>query len=117
MKFPRELIKGSTKNLILAVLSEGELYGYQIVKEIRNRSKDALQFGEGSIYPALHSLEKEAALRSHWVTQESGPARKYYRITPKGRKVLNTEIKAWKGFTMAVNQVLNPHYFSPWISA
>lgn len=106
MKFSREMLKGSIKNLILAVLSEGELYGYQIVKEIEGRSKDALQFGEGSIYPALHALEKDHLLSSRWVSQESGPDRKYYQITKKGAKSLVMARKEWSAFTKAIGQVL-----------
>lgn len=106
MKFSRELIKGSTKNLILAVLADGELYGYQIVKSIREKSGDALEYGEGSIYPALHSLEKSGLLKAKWVAQESGPDRKYYTLTKKGKKVLKDRVAEWKEFSGAVNKVL-----------
>ncbi len=117
MKFPKELIKGSTKNLVLAVLSEGELYGYQILKEIKSRSKDALQFGEGTIYPVLHALEEEGALKSRWEEQESGASRKYYQITTQGRKVLKVAKKDWIDFSEAVNQVLKPNHSQLWTHA
>lgn len=107
------MLKGSIKNLILAVLTEGELYGYQIVKEIEGRSKDTLQFGEGSVYPALHALEKEKLLSSHWVSQKSGPDRKYYQITEKGRKKLKSAKKEWEDFSLAIDSVLRgkPSHF------
>lgn len=106
MKFSRELIKGSTKNLALAVLAEGELYGYQIVKAIREKSGDMLEYGEGSIYPALHSLEKAGMLKAKWVAQESGPDRKYYTLTKKGKKALKDRVAEWKEFAGAVDKVL-----------
>lgn len=105
MKFSRELIKGSTKSLILAVLLEGELYGYQIVKAIREKSDDELAFGEGSIYPALHALEKDGYLTSRWMSQQDNPDRKYYVLTKKGHRVLKEHLKEWKEFSAAVNKV------------
>lgn len=107
MKFSRELVKGSTKNVILAVLADGELYGYQIVKSIREKSDDALDFGEGSVYPALHALEKAGLLQSKWVKQDSGPDRKYYSLTRKGGRALKDNIAEWKEFSSAVNKVLD----------
>jgi PadR family transcriptional regulator PadR len=109
MRFSKELIKGSTKNLILAVLSDDEMYGYQIVKSILARSGDELAFGEGTIYPALHSLEKAGMLKSHWVEQQSGPNRKYYTLTKKGRKQLTTAKQEWQDFSGAVNKVLDTY--------
>lgn len=105
MKFSTELMKGSTKNLILAVLAEGELYGYQIVKEIREKSGELLECGEGSIYPALHSLEQDRYLRSRWVTQENTPDRKYYSLTKKGKRALKEQVHEWRAFSGAVNKV------------
>ena len=107
MKFSSELIKGSTKNIILAVLSsEGELYGYQIVKCIREASAEALEFGEGSIYPALHTLEHAGFISSHWVDQDNNaPARKYYQLTKKGRRALTEGVKEWREFAQAVDKI------------
>jgi PadR family transcriptional regulator PadR len=105
MKFTSELLKGSTKNLILSAVSRKEMYGYEIVKEIRDVSEDIITLGEGSMYPALHELEKLGYLSSHWVEQNGAPDRKYYKITRKGRKVLKTALGEWKVFTKAVNQI------------
>ncbi len=107
MKFSKELIKGSTKNLILAVLKDGEMYGYQIIKSIADQSQEALQFGEGSIYPALHEMEKLGLLSSHWVPQEGKPDRKYYKLTPEGSQALAQGVKDWREFSHAVNHVLS----------
>lgn len=105
MKFTPELLKGSTKTLILSTLSEGELYGYQIVKAIRKHSNDMLEIGEGSMYPALHSLEKDKYVASVW-KEVNGRDRKYYTLTPKGRRSLKEYLKEWKTFSQAVNSVV-----------
>jgi DNA-binding PadR family transcriptional regulator len=105
MKYSSELIKGSTKNLILAVLNHEELYGYQVVKAISAHSNALLEFGEGSIYPALHSLEQAGYLTSRWVKQDNLPDRKYYRLTKKGERSLKTNLAEWSEFSNAVNQV------------
>lgn len=106
MKFSKELIKGSTKKLILAILAEGDLHGYHIIREIKRKSGEALEFGEGSIYPALHALEKEKLIEGYWEQQDGGHERKYYRITPKGRRALKSAVREWKEFTHAVNKAL-----------
>lgn len=105
MKFTSELLKGSTKNLILAAVSKTEMYGYEIVKEIRDQSDDIITLGEGSIYPALHELEKLGFLTSRWESQEGTPDRKYYRITRKGKKLLEKAIGEWRIFSKAINQI------------
>lgn len=105
MKFSKELIKGSTKGLVLAAIGDNEMYGYQIIKVIKERSSDALAFGEGSIYPALHALEKDGLVESKWLAQENLPDRKYYSLTDKGRSKLKLEVAEWKEFTEAVNGI------------
>jgi PadR family transcriptional regulator PadR len=106
MKFSSELLKGSTKNLILATLSKHEMYGYEIIKEIRQNSDDLISLGEGSIYPALHELEKNDFLTSRWAKQENdAPDRKYYHLTKKGKKALGTAKKEWALFSGAVNAI------------
>jgi PadR family transcriptional regulator, regulatory protein PadR len=105
MKYPKELIKGTTKDLILAVLRDGELYGYQIVKQISDKSSGRLEFGEGSVYPALHALGKDRLLSSHWVPQQGKPDRKYYALTQDGQKALAHNVEQWKDFSAAVGNV------------
>lgn len=106
MRFPKELVKGTTKHLILAVLQEEEMYGYQIVRQISTHSDGQLEFGEGSIYPALHALEKSGLLASRWVAQDGRPDRKYYRLTPKGVRELTAGRRMWQEFTRSVEGVL-----------
>lgn len=82
--FSRELVKGSTSLLVLQLLHERDMYGYELVKEIEKRSEHHLQIKEGSLYPGLHKLEKQEYIEAYWQEQEKGPARKYYRITKAG---------------------------------
>lgn len=105
MKFMNELIKGSTKTLVLSVLSEKDMYGYEIIKQIRAKSAKKLEFGEGSIYPALHSLEKNKFVESYWVSQENLPDRKYYKLTTLGRARLVSLLNEWREFVGAVGLV------------
>jgi PadR family transcriptional regulator, regulatory protein PadR len=100
-----ELIKGNTAALILTVLSEGPLHGYAVARRIEALSGEVLSLNEGSLYPALHSLEHEGAVTAEW-EREGGRPRKVYRITAKGRKVLNELAQEWREFSGAVNKVL-----------
>lgn len=79
--------KGDFYSSFPAVLHNEELYGYQIVKAISQQSDALLEFGEGSIYPALHALEQAGYLSSRWVEQTNLPDRKYYRLTRKGNRL------------------------------
>ena len=105
MNFSSELLKGSTKNLILATLVTTERYGYEIVKIISDTSEDIIKLGEGSLYPALHELEKSGFLTSRWVSQGGAPDRKYYKLTKKGKKSLDQAVSEWRVFSKAVNQI------------
>lgn len=81
------------------------MYGYEIVKMIGDKSNDLIILGEGSMYPALHELEKREYLKSYWVEQSGSPNRKYYKITRKGRKNLKNALDEWSIFQKAVNKV------------
>ncbi|WP_413382077.1 PadR family transcriptional regulator [Alkalihalobacillus sp. 1P02AB] len=104
--FDRELVKGSTSLLVLQLLSTGDMYGYQIVKEMKKRSENALEVKEGTLYPGLHKLEDKGFIESYWKEQEKGPARKYYRITAEGQELLESKTKEWNLFVKMINQVL-----------
>lgn len=106
IKFTPELMKGSTKTLILAIVSHDDAHGYHIIREIRRKSADALVCGEGSIYPALHALEKDGLISGSWDQSDSGHERKQYRITKKGQRALKTALREWKQFVNAVNKVV-----------
>lgn len=104
--FDRELIKGSTSLIILQLLNSGDMYGYQIVKEMGQRSENALDVKEGTIYPGLHKLEEKGYITSYWKEQEKGPARKYYAITEDGKGLLQEKKREWNSFVKMMNQML-----------
>ena len=108
MSNERELLKGSTEALLLALLSETPMYGYQLVKELERRSDGYFQFREGTLYPALHRLEKEELIRGDWQASPTGQQRRYYDLTPHGRTVLGDRLSQWHGFSKAVELVLTP---------
>ena len=95
----RNLWRGSARVLIISLLQEQPMYGYQLSKDLRRRSKGYFEFKEGTLYPALHRLEKEGLLRSRWQVVEEGPSRKYYHLTDKGRKELQRLQGDWVAFT------------------
>jgi len=103
-----QLLKGTTSLLVLGVLRDGELYGYEIAQRIRERSGSFLDPGEGWLYPALHRLEVEGALEASWRDGEHGPRRRYYRLTAKGGRMLAASEREWEAFTRSVRQVTRP---------
>ncbi|MEW8971395.1 PadR family transcriptional regulator [Mesobacillus jeotgali] len=104
--FNRELLKGSTSLVLLQLLNERDMYGYELVKELDKRSDHSLQVKEGTLYPALHKLEKQEYIEFYWQEQEKGPARKYYRITDEGRAVLIEKTEEWQHFVNVMNKVI-----------
>jgi PadR family transcriptional regulator, regulatory protein PadR len=104
--FNRELLKGSTSLVLLQLLNERDMYGYELVKELDKRSDHSLQVKEGTLYPALHKLEKQEYIEFYWQEQEKGPARKYYQITEEGREVLIEKTEEWQQFVHVMNKVI-----------
>jgi DNA-binding PadR family transcriptional regulator len=101
-KIRGQLLKGTTPLLVLTILRNGELYGYEIAQRIRERSGGAFAPSEGSLYPALHSLEAEGALQATWRDSDKGPRRRYYKITPKGGALLAEHEQEWTSFATAM---------------
>lgn len=108
MRFDRELLKGNTATVVLAILDEGPLHGYQLAKEMRSRSDDALQLGQGVLYPILHRLEDRGLISGEWERSTGTPSRKRYAITAKGRTALRDKRSEWAAFSKAMAQVLKP---------
>ncbi|MEI3597670.1 MULTISPECIES: PadR family transcriptional regulator [unclassified Oceanobacillus] len=104
--FNRELVKGSTSILVLQLLNERDMYGYELVKEMAKRSDDQLQMKEGTLYPALHKMEKQDYVEHYWKQQEKGPARKYYRITEEGKEILAERTSEWKQYVQVMNNLI-----------
>ena len=106
MKISKELIKGSTSLLVMSVLKGQDLYGYKIIKELETRSENVFELKEGTLYPILHALEQEGFLESYWDEFE-GRKRKYYHLTRKGLKQLETKREEWKVYSGSVDKVLS----------
>ena len=104
--YHKELLKGNTETLLLSLLSNEAMYGYQIVKEIRERSGGYFRFKEGTLYPALHRLEASGLIEGQWKEASTGAPRRYYHMTSKGRKTLDERTAEWKRFSTAVNSIM-----------
>ena len=100
-----QLLKGTLPLLVLSTLRDGELHGYEIARRIRDRSSGAFSLSEGSLYPALHRLEADGALEATWRAGESGPRRRYYRLTRAGFAALERAERDWATFSGGVAQV------------
>ena len=96
MSINKDLVAASSTPLVLAILAEGDSYGYAILKRVRELSGGALEWTDGMLYPVLHRLERAGHIESQWDTAESGRRRKYYRITEAGRKHLADERRQWR---------------------
>jgi transcriptional regulator len=106
MSINKELLKGSTGMIVLSLLNRRAMYGYEMIKEIEQRSQNVFSFKEGTLYPILHSLEAEELVESYWEETESQRKRKYYKITEKGRRFYSEKQVEWKKFKTAVEKVL-----------
>jgi PadR family transcriptional regulator PadR len=104
--FSRELKKGSTELLVLSLLEAGPRHGYDLGKSIERRSGGRLQLRIASLYPMLVRLENRGLIRGRWIERSGERRRRYYRLTPEGRKVLARERATWKEFMAAVNAVV-----------
>lgn len=102
----REWLKGSLDLMLLALLEQAPMYGYQMVQEVRARSSDRLHLKEGSLYPALHRLEQAGLIEGFWQERADGANRRYYRLTAAGRTVLPERRVEWEQFVAAVTGVL-----------
>jgi DNA-binding PadR family transcriptional regulator len=100
-----QTLKGFLDPLILAVLSGGALHGYAVIEELKLRSGGELDLPEGTVYPALHRLERRGLLRSAWTTVD-GRRRRVYRLTASGRRELESSRREWRTFSRVVEGVL-----------
>jgi transcriptional regulator len=108
--FSPTLKKGSAELLILSLLEDDQLHGYQIAKLIRERSGERLDFRASSLYPVLFRMEKRGWIKGTWVEREGKRRRRFYRLTDKGVEALAVQRIIWKEFTLAVNQVVEPSH-------
>ena len=101
------LAPGAVELVLLEILSGGQSYGYEITQTVLSRSGGRFNLKEGSLYPALHRLERGKLLASSWQEVE-GRRRKYYKLTAAGRKALASRVSAWRRFAAGLEGVLNP---------
>jgi PadR family transcriptional regulator PadR len=102
----RELIRGNTPTMVLAVLRDGAQHGYAILREMNRRMQDAFKFKQGTLYPVLYALEQDGLIIGLWQHQQGERPRKVYTMTPAGRAELERRLKAWSAFTTAMDRVV-----------
>jgi PadR family transcriptional regulator, regulatory protein PadR len=101
-----DLLQGTLDLLILKVVAQGAIHGYGIAQRILVASQETLQVQQGSLYPALHRLERKGWIKSEWRLSGNGPMAKFYSMTPAGRKQLQNELAQWTRYAGAVALVL-----------
>jgi PadR family transcriptional regulator PadR len=102
-----ELPQGTLDLLILKALALGSMHGWAISERLQQVSRDAVQVQQGSLYPALHRLERRGWIKAHWAMSENNRRAKYYELTKKGQKQLEIETHAWRRLSAAVEHVLD----------
>jgi len=108
MERQSDLVNGNIDSLLLCLLYQQPMYGYQIIKELEERSRGYFKFKEGTLYPALHRLEKSGLLEGRWQATTIGRQRRYYHITEKGHKILAKRRVQWLDFLSAMNMIIQP---------
>ncbi|WP_159888575.1 PadR family transcriptional regulator [Paenibacillus puerhi] len=101
----KEMMKGSIDILLLAELNRGDSYGYEIIKNLKQRSNNFYDMSEGTLYPALRRLENKGFVESYWGESNDGGRRKYYRITENGKAELTRKIKQWNELNIVILNV------------
>lgn len=108
MAINKDLMAASSTPIVLAILSEGDSYGYAIIKRVRELSGGRLEWTDGMLYPVLHRLERLGHIEARWEKAETGRRRKYYRITSGGHDQLAEERRQWQ----AVDATLRGLWFA-----
>jgi len=104
----RELIKINIDSLLLCLIFRQPMYGYQILKELETKSEGYFKFKEGTLYPALHRLERTGLILGQWQMLPNGRHRRYYHITDKGYQMLVDKRNQWQDFFTAMNLIIQP---------
>ncbi len=105
MAVDKSLLTGSSTMLVLKLLSEKDMYGYEMIDTLRKKSQNVFEFKAGTLYPLLHGLEEKGMLKSY-EQEYLGKTRKYYSITKEGRKLLKTKTEEWNEYSGAIVSVL-----------
>ena len=102
MRIERELMRGAGPVAVLKLLQRGEMYGYELVEALAQKSEGVLAMGQSTLYPLMYNLEAKGLIEGFWREADSGRDRKYYRLTEKGRKRLAADIKQWQALAGAM---------------
>lgn len=105
MSVNKELVAASSTPLVLAILAEGDSYGYAISKRVRELSEGELEWTDGMLYPVLHRLEKSGLVEARWDRADSGRRRKYYRVTDAGREQLAEQRRQWQTVDRTLREI------------
>jgi Predicted transcriptional regulators len=106
MAVDKGLLTGSTTMLILKLLEDKDMYGYQMIEELSKKSNNIFNLKAGTLYPILHGLENEGMVNSYDDNADSARIRKYYHLTSKGKGLLSDKKAEWTAYEKAINQVL-----------
>jgi DNA-binding PadR family transcriptional regulator len=106
MEINKDLIAASSTPIVLAILAEGDSYGYAILQRVREVSGGRMEWTDGMLYPVLHRLERLGYIKARWQVAETGRRRKYYNITTQGRAQLDEERKQWQAVDATLRGVL-----------
>jgi len=107
MAKPSDLLQGTLDLLILKTISLEPKHGWAIAKRIQQVSREALQIQQGSLYPALHRLEQQAWIKSHWAETETGRKAKFYSLTKTGKAQLEKELASWDRLSSGINLIVS----------
>lgn len=106
MAIDKSLLSGSTTLLVLKLLEDGEMYGYQMIEELRRRSDDTFHLKAGTLYPLLHGLEEKGFVTAYEQEAAAGKPRRYYHLTDQGHDALREKETSWNIYARAVGKVL-----------
>jgi PadR family transcriptional regulator len=102
MRIERELMRGAGPVAVLKLLKDKEMYGYELVQALEDRSQGVLEMGQSTLYPMLYNLEAKGLIEAAWQEADSGRRRKYYRLTDKGARKLAADTKEWRALAGAM---------------
>ena len=106
MKLDKSLVSGSMGLLVMKLLEGGDMYGYQMIEELKQRSDQTFHLKAGSLYPLLHKLEEQGYVSAYEQNAKAGKPRRYYHLTRQGHKALQEKETSWNTYVDAVNRVL-----------
>ena len=106
----REWKKGSAELLLLSLLEHEARHGYELNKLIASRSRGVLRFHAASLYPLLYRLEQRGLIKGTWVEKAGQRRRRYYRLTPSGRRVLEMQRQSWRAFAQAIGRIVGAQH-------